>query len=217
MKAWLLRAGVLLVGAVVAFLVAPGAARGDVVELVSGERIEGRVAEVSATIVRVEVGGQIANFRRETVRAIYLGPSASVAPPGARAAIQALGTLRSAVTAGVNRQEYGARLRDAEVVVEKYVKSPDATDPALVGPIRAAIRYYQIVGEAWSPTPRERARIRAEPLLDECRGFMGFATTDSLLPGWVSFPTGPGIPVLWNCAGTRIDEAELALSGLSRR
>jgi hypothetical protein len=216
-KRWFPRSVALVAGALLAVLAVPPPAVGDVVELVSGERIEGRVAEVSATTVRVEAGGQIATFRRETVRAIYFGTSASVAPPGARAAVQALGTLRAAVTAGVNRQEYGTRLREAEIVVEKYVRSPDATDPALVGPIRAAIRYYQIVGEAWSPTTRERARIRSEPLLEECAGFTGLATTDALLPGSLSFPIGPGISVLWNCAGTRIDQAELALSGMSRR
>lgn len=213
---WRRLARSLLAGALLVLL-ASGSAAGDVVELASGERVEGRVAEVSATTVRVEVGGQIVNFRRETVRAIYLGTSATVAPPGARAAVQALGALRSAVTKGVNRQEYGTRLREAEEVVDKYVRGPDATDPALVGPIRASIRYYQIVGEAWTPQARERARVRAEPLLEECRGFMGLATTDTLLPGQVSFPAGAGISVLWNCAGTKIDEAELALSGLPRR
>jgi len=53
----------------------------DVVELQSGERVEGTVRSVGQEGVVVVVGGQPLTFTREQVRAIYFG--AAAAPPAA--------------------------------------------------------------------------------------------------------------------------------------
>ena len=60
----------------------------DVVELKTGQRIEGTFKGADDASVRIEVGGQVVTFTPEQVRAIYYGSSPAHAPanadPGAR-------------------------------------------------------------------------------------------------------------------------------------
>lgn len=189
----------------------------DVLELRTGERIEGSVAQISATTVSVEAGGRTLTFARAQVRAIYFGTPSASPPAVAREALQSLKALRSALAAGVNRKEYEPRVEETRKVVDRYLAGSEAADPEFRDPIQAAMRYYLIVAEAWKRAARDRTRIPSEPLLEECPGFKDLATKDVLLPDSVSFPLGRGISVLWNCAGTKIDDAELAMSRASRR
>jgi hypothetical protein len=53
----------------------------DVVELVSGERVEGQGAQANGERVTIQVGGQSVEFGREKVRAIFLTPIST--PSGA--------------------------------------------------------------------------------------------------------------------------------------
>ncbi len=195
----------------------PIAAAADTVELRTGERIEGSAAQVSATTISIEAGGRTLSFARAQVRAIYFGAPTASLPAAAREALQALEALRSALAAGVNRKEYEPRLEEARKVVDRYLNGSEAADPEFRDPIQAAMRYYLIVDEAWKRAAHDRTRIRSEPLLEECPGFKDLATKDALLPDSVSFPLGRGISVLWNCAGTKIDDAALAMSRLPPR
>ena len=99
----------------------------DVVELKTGQRIEGTFKQATPTGVVIEVGGQTIRFDREKVRAIYFGS----APPGqvspaisgsterAKRALDAVRALQSATRAGVNYREYSARVLDAKVSVDR--------------------------------------------------------------------------------------------------
>lgn len=195
----------------------PIVAAADVLELRTGQRIDGSVAQVSATAVSVEAGGRTLTFARTQVRAIYFGAATTSPSSAAQEAVQALKALRSALAAGVNRKEYDPRLEDTRKVVDRYLSGSEATDPELREPIQAAMRYYLIVGEAWKRAARDRTRLPGEPLLEECPGFKALATKDVLLPDSVSVPLGLGISVLWSCAGMKIDDAELAMLRSSRR
>ena len=203
--------------ALVSVAMLPMAAAADMLELRTGERIEGSVVQVSTTTVSVETGGRTLSFARTQVRAIYFGAPAAIPSGAAREALEALKALRAALAAGVNRKEYEPRLEETRKVVDRYLAGPRATDPELRDSIQAAMRYYLIVAEAWKRAARDRTRVPSEPLLEECPGFNDLATKDALLPDSVSFPLGRGISVLWNCAGTKIDDAELAMSGAPRR
>jgi len=55
-------------------LVAPAWAGADVVELTSGERVEGRDVRASPDLVTIQAGGRTLVFERDRVRAIHLGP-----------------------------------------------------------------------------------------------------------------------------------------------
>jgi hypothetical protein len=62
---------------VLALLAVPSIAGADVVELVTGERVEGTGVRASPDHVTVQVGGRTVILDRATVRAIHFGP----APP----------------------------------------------------------------------------------------------------------------------------------------
>ncbi len=51
------------------FLISARASWADVVELTTGQRVEGAVKRVTSTAVLIEVGGQTISFEREKVRA----------------------------------------------------------------------------------------------------------------------------------------------------
>lgn len=52
----------------------------DVVELLSGHRIEGAVRQTDNTGIVIEVGGQTITFERDKVRAVYFGVAPSPVP-----------------------------------------------------------------------------------------------------------------------------------------
>ena len=98
--------------------VAATPALSDVVELTTGERIEGNPQEVSGISAVIEVAGTILRIERGKVRAVYLGaaPSQSTAPipSTSQEALRALKALQSAVTAGLTYRDYGPRVADAK-------------------------------------------------------------------------------------------------------
>ena len=49
-------------------------ARSDVLELVTGHRVEGVVKQLSPTVVVIETGGQTITFERGKVKSIHLAP-----------------------------------------------------------------------------------------------------------------------------------------------
>jgi hypothetical protein len=76
----------------------------DVVELKTGQRVEGTLKQADQASVTVEVGGQVVTFKAEQVRAVYYGaaPSTAAAVPPSSDALRALKALQSAATAGVS-------------------------------------------------------------------------------------------------------------------
>jgi len=75
----------------------------DVVELKTGQRVEGTFKLATPAGVVIEVGGQTITFEPEKVRAIYFGsaPSPQAAPSALGGALQALKGLQSVTRGGV--------------------------------------------------------------------------------------------------------------------
>jgi hypothetical protein len=63
-------------------LAAPAWAGADVVELSSGQRVEGSDVRASPDHVTVRVGSQTLIFQRAEVRAVHFGPAPDPCPPG---------------------------------------------------------------------------------------------------------------------------------------
>jgi hypothetical protein len=61
----------------------PAAAWGDVVELTSGERVEGSGIRVSPDHVTIQAGGRTLILDREKVRAVFFGAPPPPCGPGA--------------------------------------------------------------------------------------------------------------------------------------
>jgi len=140
---------------------------GDVIELRSGERIEGTFKGADDTAVRIESDGRLLTFKPELVRAIYYGslpappPSAGPAPAAAPTpaappvqiaergeAIDALRMLRSVARTGVTYPEYAPRVSEARGVVDRYLEREDGT-PAIRGAIVDSFTYYALAESAW--------------------------------------------------------------------
>src|SRR5262245_23030437 len=66
----------------IAILAAPGLALAvDVVELKSGQRVEGSFKSADEIAVRIDVGGRIVTFKPHDVHAIYYDVERAVTPP----------------------------------------------------------------------------------------------------------------------------------------
>jgi hypothetical protein len=123
----------------------------EVVELKTGQRVEGNFKEATARGVVIEVGGQAIAFPREKVRAIYFGPvPAPTQPSGIQEALRALKALQSVTSAGVNYRDYAPRVGDAKIQVDRYVSEPKGTIAETRSAIAAAMGFYILASSAWS-------------------------------------------------------------------
>jgi hypothetical protein len=125
----------------------------DVVELKTGERLQGTFRQATSAGVVIEVGGESINMPLAKVRAIYFGPvPAETATQISLAgeALQALEALQSVTSSGVNYQEYARRVLDAKVKVDQYLKSPGQDDQRVRSAIGMAMRCYEVASQAWN-------------------------------------------------------------------
>src|SRR2546422_7652991 len=142
---------------VVVSIGAASTAWSDVVELKTGQRVEGTLKQADQTAVTVEVGGQTIIFKAEQVRAVYYGaaPSAttssspSVSSSAAAEALRALKGLQSVTTAGVTYRDYGPRVQDAKIIVDRFVQDQSTGDPGVRSAIGGAMNYYVLASFTW--------------------------------------------------------------------
>jgi hypothetical protein len=106
-----------------AIIFASFSAIADVIELNTGQRVEGAFKQATSRLVSVEVGGQTITFPRDKVRAIYLGPASNVvSQPSLRVeALRSLKGVQSAVAGGISYSDYAPRVTDAKIVVDRYL------------------------------------------------------------------------------------------------
>jgi hypothetical protein len=205
----------------------------DVVELTTGERIEGKEVQLGPEGASVEVGGQTLHFERSKVRTIHIGtPAQSSAPRAALAAdtIQVLKGLQSVTTAGVNYQGYAPRVLDAKVKVDEYLRQAEADKPELRTAIDRTIGYYVLASAAWNAQligvrgGADHAALGRSPLVAECAPLMTWVNSsaktlaqdlarlrrpspDEATVRGMAVVNG-GIPLLWQCASENLSHAE---------
>lgn len=202
-------------------------ASADVVELRSGERVEGRFKGADDAAVRIEVDGRLVTFPPAAVRAIYYGP-----PPASRAepiaerhdALGALAAVRSIARPGVAYQDYAPRVAEARRLVESYLRKEDGA-PALKGAIAESLHYYALAGTAWSAGlgRGNYAAVGTDPALARCEPaqrviaeskkkspfvWRAKGAGESATAGMVIATADDGIAALWTCAGDRLALAE---------
>lgn len=207
-------------------LVSIPTARADVVELRSGERVEGTFKSADDSAVRIEVDGRLATYPPREVRAIYFGPApAKVAPvPIAERddAIGALDGLRAVAQRTVTYQEYAPRVNDVKGVVDRYLQKEDGA-PAVKFAIADSFHYYALAEAAWKAglSRGNYARIGADPALLRCAPAQEvIAESKRKSPFiWRSKGAGEGattgmviatdgLAALWSCASVKLAEAE---------
>jgi len=214
-------------------VMAPPAAA-DVIELRSGQRIEGTLRQASPAGVVLEVGGQSRTFEANDVRAIYFtatAPRPAAAPAGPATAPagadtwSSLKALRAAAAGGASPPDYGARAGEIRAAVERYLASLPNTAAPGVEALREAMHYYQLADFAWRnhSAVSDRVWLKQDEALDRCHGYQDFvqamrAKGESHYSERTRtfFVISDGVlAVLWSCAADRLAEAERVLtSGL---
>jgi hypothetical protein len=125
----------------------------DVIELRTGERVEGTFKGADDSAVRIEVDGRLVTFAPAQVRAIYYGavPASTAAASLLERdeAIGALEGLRSVARTGVTYQEYAPRVSEARLAVDKYLQT-EAGGPAIRRAIADSFHFYALAGAAWN-------------------------------------------------------------------
>jgi hypothetical protein len=201
----------------------------DVIELRTGERVEGTFKGADDSAVRIEIDGRLVTFAPAQVRAIYYGSAPSIQAPAAPTALQerdeaigALEGLRSVARTGLTYREYAPRVSEAQIVVDRYLRKEDG-GPAIRGAIADSFRFYALAGAAWNAglsrgnyaavgTDSALARCadaqrviaeskRKSPFIWRAKGAGEGATTGMVI-------ANDGIAALWSCASDKLAEAE---------
>ena len=198
--------------------------RSDILELKTGERIEGTFKQATAAGAVIEVAGQPITIPLEKVKAIYFGVASSstaAGPPPSQEAMDALKALRSVTQSGIAYRDYAQRMLDAKVKVDRYLSSP-GNDPAeFRKPIQTAMHEYELASQAWSNTinvtlaiasigktimedPETASCPTIKPLIDRLNPKKKIQ--DQYLE--IAFRVGERPALLWTCASAQVAEAE---------
>lgn len=187
-------------------------ASADIIELNTGQRVEGTFKQLSLTSVSIEIGGQTIRFEIGKIRALFFGSAAGVSaanitPSTSQDALRALKDLRSAVSAAITYRDYGPRVSDTKIRVDRYIYS----DPADTGgaAMKRAMEYYVAAGVLWSDkmTGRSAASLNSMGVFQRCkRPRVQEQVADFVLGG-----SDVALQAMWSCASDDIDQADQIL------
>jgi hypothetical protein len=214
--------------AVLAMLLLSPCAFADVVELKTGQRVEGKLRHATPAGVEIDIAGQNVRFPAENVRAIYFGsaPLGQMAPAaGPLAPVRA---MASATKSGITYRDYAPRVVDARVKVDEVTKNtPDQARTAIVG----AMRLYELASRAWSYQINEpiggfvelAQTVESDEMMRKCPTMgaliekgnaqahkMNRVGIERLRV--VGIEIGFNVPAIWSCAADKIAEAEKLLT-----
>jgi hypothetical protein len=192
----------------------------DTIELVSGERIEGKVVRVTDDLVYVETGSGVVLLPRHTVRS--MGSTPAVAPPAAPAAdvITALKGLQAAAASQVSQKDYAARVAQSRPVIAKYVQDAGAAPPGGVDAVRDAFALYEFAATVWesrlADSAPASAAIGRSALIDRCPALQKVVAdyppaTDQETAWRRGVAIEFEIPRILTCASEKAAEAERVL------
>jgi hypothetical protein len=193
------------------------AAKGDIIELKSGEKIEGRFERAGPAGAVINVAGHARTVPLAAVRRISFGeePKRTALSPAARAALDAVRAIRSVVEAGVNLQQYSSRVLDAKVAVDRYLASASGSaNKEFRSAIVTALYRYQVVSRAWALSFQNssEAYTRLAAIGDEAvhapemKDCLSEAESVSRLALGLAMGSDP--QRIWACAASKVSEAE---------
>lgn len=208
--------------AIVATLTMLVVCEAEVIELKTGQRVEGALKSVTSTEVVFDVAGQTLTFPREKVAAIYFGapPKTSGGSPLSDA-LKALKGLQSATTAGVSYRDYAPRVTDVKIQVDQLLG--DAPDDPVKSALVEALGFHVYASNAWNAriASSNYDAVASDPLYDKCEPLKReverldpgtSAASERLLRRGITISLA-GVPLIWNCASERVNEAERLLRG----
>lgn len=198
-----------------------------VIELKTGERIEGAFKQASAVGAVIEVAGQAITIALEKVKAIYFGaaPSATgTGPAPSQEPLDALKALRSVTNSGITYRDYSERVLDTKVKFDRYASSVEAGAPERTA-ITLAMREYEIASQAWSlkfntalaMATRIGQTLMTDSEISQCPGIKQLVqsvpmakTKTGPVPNLalVGMVFGESPASVWPCAAAQVAEAE---------
>lgn len=198
----------------------------DVIELRTGERVEGTFKGADESTVRIEIDGRIVTFAPALVRAIYYGSAPASTTPASLVeredAIVALEGLRAVARTGVTYREYAPRVGEAQIVIDQYLKKEDGA-PSIKGAIADAFHFYALAGAAWNAglSRGNYTAVGTDPALARCEHAQRVITESKRKSPFIWRAKGAGegattgmviatdgIAALWSCASDKLAEAE---------
>ncbi len=192
------------------------ASSATVLELKTGQKVEGDYLGGSATEIKIKVGSQVLVFPVQDVsRLHFVAPT----PEGdfsddSLKALRVLRGLQSVTKAGVNLSEYSRRVNDAAVEIDAFLDKYKRGHEEVLAEMREAMELYNTASLAWSRSfGKDYFRIRDEDLR-RCPALRNFSA--QLNPRF--FPKGTSViglplltsslPDLWSCADERVTKIE---------
>ena len=195
----------------------------DVVELKTGQRVEGTFKQATPAEVEIEIGGQTIRFDIGKVRAIYFGSAPTPIPQQAGSAAEALRALKavqSVTSGGVDYREYSARVNDAKVLVDRFLDEDKSAPEALAGAVKAAMDFYGLAARAWNAriSRSNYEAVAADPALRQCPQMEPIISRGRAMGcRMVGDAAAIGIGVamdfspLWQCASEKLCAADQAI------
>ena len=191
-----------------------GPALADVVELKTGQRVEGTLKQADQATVSVEVGGQVVTFKTEQVKTISYGSAAAGAASPATDAIRALKALQSVTGAGLTYRDYSTRVGDTKIQFDRAIGAGGLGSEA--DALRAAMDYYVTAASVWSANLRGNSIYlvdrAAAPV--KCAAYERYLASvrNAVTGGSFLFLDSGIIQVYWSCASAQLAAAEKLLA-----
>jgi hypothetical protein len=214
-----------LIGAI-AFAACALPAAAAVVELTDGQRLEGTFKHATSESVTLEIAGNALVVDLKNVRAIYFAPAATPATtrdPAFTEPLRALKAVNSATTVGVSHHQYGPRVQEAKIALDRYLGTPISGDEGIRAALREAMEYHIAANMTWDARLRgrdgrthsvfERLAPTLRPLVDRCselkQALQQVKVTESSSDYSLGYTASVvGMQALWQCASRRVNEAE---------
>lgn len=212
-----------VIGILATLLVAfcPVSARADILELKSGQKLEGQYVGGSKEEIRFQVGSQTLKFPVAEVSRITIGTSGQEDfYKAAKEALRQLKALASVVEGGPTYRDYAPRVTDAKIKVDQFLEEYRASPlPRFNQHVAGSLGFYVAAASAWNAKvsrtgARELARdpyvLRCSPLQEEVARMRGGISSPDELSDGVTIQV-IGIPILWKCAHNSMIDAEKVL------
>jgi len=217
----------------VSFLVAsfllPDPMAADLVELKSGERVEGTFKQATPTGVVIEVAGQTITFPLDRVRAIYFGAAPVMAgkeltppqpSPLLMSALNALKALSSMTEMGVTYRDYWSKVQETKIEVDRFLQDPAQSDLPARKNIEEVLGFHVLAAQIWNAKMAPglgfvalAERIQNSPIFDQCPLLLKeFEANPDKRPNMkgavIAAHTEETCANLWKCANAKLAEAD---------
>jgi len=212
------------IGVLIAFfgLAGPGLLYADVLELKSGQKVEGQFVGGSREEIRFQVGSQALKFPIAEVTKITIGSAGQEDfYKAAKEALRQLKALASITEGGTTYQNYSTRVEDAKIKIDHFLDEyKDPPLPAFKSHIVDSLGFYVAASAAWNAkASKSYGGLLENPYVQRCAplqevlireaGSEKSPTTKAI--AWAVTIAYSGVRPLWECARSSLADAERAL------